>query len=139
MSVVESHTDVVLDALDDLCRSVPDLRGALVASVDGLPVASRLRGGSPESVAAMAATTAGLGGRLADDFALGPLAECVVRADQGYFIVYRAGVSAVLAVTAAEGANLGRIHLAARRCARTVADAQHPNPNPEGGHDAQER
>jgi predicted regulator of Ras-like GTPase activity (Roadblock/LC7/MglB family) len=113
----------IQDALADLRGTVSDVLGAIIASVDGLPMAHDVRTGDPASIAAMAATAAGLGKRIVDDFEFGGFAECVVRAEGGYFVVYSAGRTAVLAVMASEGANLGRVHLAARRCATKVADA----------------
>ena len=113
----------VARALGNLTASTPDLVGALVASVDGLPIAHDIRGADGSGVAAMAATAAGLGKRIVDDFAFGDFAETVVRGSDGYFVVYSVGRVAVLAVIASHGANLGRIHLEARRCATTVATA----------------
>jgi predicted regulator of Ras-like GTPase activity (Roadblock/LC7/MglB family) len=110
-------------ALADLRGAVTDVIGAIIASVDGLPMAHNVRNGDPSSIAAMAATAAGLGKRIVDDFDFGRFAECVVRAEGGYFVVYSVGRVGVLAVMASEGANLGRVHLAARRCATTVAGA----------------
>ena len=116
--VVRNHLE---DALADLRGAVTDVIGAIIASVDGLPLAHNARNGDASSIAAMAATAAGLGKRIVDDFEFGSFAECVVRAEGGYFVVYSVGRLGVLAVMASEGANLGRVHLAARRCATTVA------------------
>ena len=110
-------------ALGKLTSSTPGLLGALVASADGLPIAHDVRGADDSGVAAMAATAAGLGRRIVDDFSFGEFAESVVRGSDGYFVVYGIGRVAVLAVIASEGANLGRIHLEARRCATRVAFA----------------
>jgi predicted regulator of Ras-like GTPase activity (Roadblock/LC7/MglB family) len=110
-------------AIFELRGSISDVIGAIVASVDGLPMAHDVRDHDPAGIAAMAATAAGLGKRIVDDFAFGAFAECVVRAEGGYFVVYSVGRVAVLAVMASEGANLGRVHLQARRCAAKVASA----------------
>ena len=104
-----------------LRNAVPDLLGALVATVDGLPLAHDVRDDDPAGIAAMAATAAGLGQRLVENFSFGDFDENVVRARGGYFVVYSAGPMAVLATTASAGANLGRLHLEARRCAMRVA------------------
>lgn len=120
--------DRIQVALADLRCAVTDVIGAIIASVDGLPMAHNVRNGDPASIAAMAATAAGLGKRIVDDFAFGRFAECVVRAEGGYFVVYSAGRVAVLAVMASEGANLGRVHLEARRCATRVAGALEGGP-----------
>jgi len=114
---------ILQGALADLRGAVTDVIGAIIASVDGRPMAHDVRTGDPSSIAAMAATAAGLGKRIVDGFEFGRFAECVVRAEGGYFVVYSVGRVGVLAVMASEGANLGRVHLAARRCATTVAGA----------------
>ena len=106
-----------------LRAAVPDVRGVLVASVDGLPLAYDVGDEDPAGIAAMAATAAGLGKRLIESFEFGEFAESVVRAEFGYFVVYSAGPVAVLSVMASAGANLGRLHLEARRCAVTIARA----------------
>jgi predicted regulator of Ras-like GTPase activity (Roadblock/LC7/MglB family) len=110
-------------AVFELRGSVSDVVGAIVASVDGLPMAHDVLGHDPAGIAAMAATAAGLGKRIVGDFQFGGFAECVVRAEGGYFVVYGIGRVAVLAVMASEGANLGRVHLEARRCATKIASA----------------
>ena len=115
-------TEAVLATLRRLRTSIPDLRGVMVASVDGLPVAHDLRDADAAGAAAMAATAAGLGKRLIEDFDIGEFAESVVRADSGYFVVYSAGPTAVLACIATDAVNLGRLHLEARRCATSVAE-----------------
>ena len=111
-----------------LRAALPDVLGVLVASVDGLPLAYDVGDDDPAGIAAMAATAAGLGRRLVEGFGFGEFAENVVRAKHGYFVVYGAGPVAVLAVTASAGANLGRLHLEARRCAVTIARALEKRP-----------
>ena len=114
-------------ALNELIAATPHVTGALVASVDGLPVAHDLRTGDPDAIAAMAATTAGLSQRIAGDFDHGEFAETTVRGADGFFVVYSVGSTAVLAVIAAAEANLGRVHLNARRCAAVLV----PQPQPQ--------
>lgn len=118
----------VQESLVTLRRAVPDLLGSLVASVDGLPIAHDVQDEDAASIAAMAATAAGLGTRLVDSFSFGEFDENVVRARGGYFVVYSAGPMAVLATTASAGANLGRLHLEARRCAMRIALALEESP-----------
>ena len=119
----ESASHDIKTSLVVLRASVPDLLGALVASVDGLPLAYDVGDEDPAGIAAMAATAAGLGKRLIESFEFGEFAESVVRAKDGYFVVYSAGPVAVLAAMASAGANLGRLHLESRRCAVTIARA----------------
>lgn len=113
----------ILAALGALRRAAPDVVGAIVASVDGLPIIHDTPDRDPAGIAAMAAAAAGLSRRIVEDVALGDFSECVVRASGGYFVVHSAGRTAVLATLTSEGANLGRVHLEARRCAAAIAGA----------------
>jgi len=115
--------EAVREALDALRKALSDVIGALAASVDGLPIATAVHDHDPAQIAAMAASAAGLGKWIVDDFQFGAFAENVVRASGGYFVVYSIGQVAVLAVIATEGANLGRVHLEARRCAAKIQTA----------------
>lgn len=110
------------EALRNLKAGVPEIRGALVATTDGLPVATDFPEGEAARIAAMAATALGLGKRIAQSTALGGLEEVVVRGAEGYLVVYSAGAHAVLAVSAPAGANLGLIHLEARGAARSIGN-----------------
>ena len=112
----------VKGVLGELLAALPDAHGCLVASVDGLPIAADLRGGDPAGLAAMAATAAGLANRIVAELELGDFAESVVRAGDGYFVVYDVGRTAVLAVLAGDAANLGRIHIQARRVIPAISD-----------------
>lgn len=118
----------VSSALADLRDSTPGVLGVLVASLDGLPIAADIGGGDEAGVAAMASAAAGLGRRLVEEFSFGAFAENVVRGSDGYFVVYGIADVAVLAVTAADGVNIARVHLNARRCAAAVAAELVPHP-----------
>lgn len=115
-----SKSAKIEELLRNLKAAVPELRGTLVATTDGLPVATDFPEGEAARIAAMAATALGLGKRIAQSCALGDLEETVVRGAGGYLVVYSASTKAVLAVAAPAGANLGLIHLEARLVAQTV-------------------
>lgn len=107
--------------LDGIGDAVPDVEGALLASRDGLAIASALRGADPNRVAAMAATVLALGTTVVDTCRIGPFEETVIQGEGGMFVVYDAGDLAVLAVLARRKANLGLVHLEARRAATDLA------------------
>nr|MDT0667635.1 roadblock/LC7 domain-containing protein [Micromonospora sp. DSM 115978] len=65
--------------VSELRRSIPELNGAMVASVDGLSVAHDFPEPDAERMAAMAATALGLGKRISDRTGLGEMQETVVR------------------------------------------------------------
>jgi predicted regulator of Ras-like GTPase activity (Roadblock/LC7/MglB family) len=108
--------------LEDLREAVPDVYGAMVASFDGLPVASSLGEVEPSRVAAMTATVRALGVRVVETMGAGAFQEVVIRSESGMFVVYDAGDLAALAVVTRPGANLGLVHLEARHAARAVED-----------------
>ena len=112
--------EAIQKLLGEVERAVPDVRGCAVASRDGLPVASTMPGADASRVAAMAATVLALGARVAEATHLGGFKETVIQGDAGTFVTYGAG-DAVLAVLVGSDANLGLVHLEARRAASSLA------------------
>ncbi len=109
-------------SITSLRTAIPELRGVLVASVDGLSMAHSLSGSEdPNRIAAMAATALGLGKRISEMLGTGELAETSVTGSDGHVYVYAAGTKGVLIVVASAGANIGLIHLEAREAARNIA------------------
>ena len=115
--------DALKNHLESLRNSIPELRGVLLASNEGLPVAHSLSNGTdPNRVAAMAAAASGLGRRISESMATGVLSEVSIRGDDGVLFVYSAGAKAVLAVMGPMGSNAGLIHLEARGIAKEIGD-----------------
>lgn len=107
--------------LDGLEREIPDVEGTMLASRDGLPIASTLAPADASRVAAMAATVLSLGARVVETTGLGAFEETVIQSANGTFIVYDAGTAAALAVVTRPGANLGLVHIEARQAAEVLA------------------
>lgn len=117
-----SKQETLLTTLQTLRSSLPELRGALVATVDGLPIAQTFSDNTDANrVAAMAATALGLGKRINDTLGAGDLSEMSVTGLEGQVFVYATGKKGVLAVVTPPGMNLGLLHMEARDAARTVA------------------
>ncbi len=115
--------EVLKNHLDALRNSIPELKGVLLASNEGLPVAHSLSNGTdPNRVAAMAAACTNLGRRISESISTGALSEVSVRGDDGCLFVYSAGSKAVLAVMGPLGSNAGLIHLEARGVAKEIGD-----------------
>ncbi|MFE7189528.1 roadblock/LC7 domain-containing protein [Kitasatospora sp. NPDC057541] len=112
----------LLTELRALRQRVPHLAGGLVASADGLLIAHDTHGAEPSGLAAMSAASLGLAHRLADSTGQGEFRESLVRGEHGYVAIYAAGGSCVLTVLAHPEANVGRLHLEARRSARRIAE-----------------
>src|SRR5580704_12791455 len=109
--------------IEALRNAIPELKGVLLASNEGLPVAHSLSNGTdPNRVAAMAAAASNLGRRISESMATGGLAEVSIRGEDGILFVYSAGPKAVLAVMGPMGANAGLIHLEARNSAKEIGD-----------------
>src|SRR3982074_1642063 len=115
--------DALKTHLEALRTSIPELKGVLLASTEGLPVAHSLSNGTdPNRVAAMAAAASSLGRRISESMATGGLSEVSIRGEDGILFVYSAGPKAVLAVMGPMSANAGLIHLEARNTAKDIGE-----------------
>jgi len=117
-----SKQETLYQTINQLRASIPELRGAIVASSDGLAIAHSLSNGEdPNRVAAMAATALGLGKRISESLNAGSLTETSVSGTNAQIYLYAAGQKGVLAVVAPAGANIGLIHMEAREAAKAIA------------------
>ncbi|MER0449837.1 roadblock/LC7 domain-containing protein [Streptomyces sp. Edi4] len=111
----------VLAELRRLRVRLPQLSGAMAASVDGLVLAQDAPGDT-EPLAALTAAALGVAQRLTDTAGQGAFLELLLRGDQGYVATYAAGSSAVLTLLAQPRVNVGRLHLEARRAGARIGD-----------------
>ncbi|MFD4576313.1 roadblock/LC7 domain-containing protein [Streptomyces sp. NPDC058417] len=121
----------VLNELHRLRTRVPQLTGALAASVDGLVLAQDLPGVQPEGLAALTAAALGVGHRIADLTVRGDFRELLVRGADGYVATYAAGPTAVLTLLADDRVNVGRLHLEGRRSGARIAELMATRLTPE--------
>src|SRR3982074_140047 len=113
--------DALKTHLEALRTSIPELKGVLLASTEGLPVAHSLSNGSdPNRVAAMAAAASSLGRRITESMSAGVLSEVSVQAGDGSVFVSSADTKALLAVVRPREGNAGLIHLEARDAAKEI-------------------
>ncbi|MFD0309527.1 roadblock/LC7 domain-containing protein [Streptomyces sp. NPDC059517] len=112
----------VLDELHRLRARVPQLTGALAASVDGLVLAQDTPGVEPEGLAALTAAALGVALRVADATGRGDFRELLLRGEHGYVATYAAGPSAVLTLLAGDRTNVGRLHLEGRRSGTRIGE-----------------
>jgi predicted regulator of Ras-like GTPase activity (Roadblock/LC7/MglB family) len=126
--------DVAIAAELRALRELPDVAGSVLAAVDGLLIATDLHRIEPDTIAAMAAATVGVGRRFTEAVGLGDHRETVIQAEGGCLASYAAGSSALLTVVAAPTANVARLHLFARaaalRIGAVVDSAGSPVPAP---------
>ena len=122
MTAISSKQQQLQEALQTLRSSLPEVRGALVATTDGLPIAQAFSDNTDANrVAAMAATALGLGKRINDTLGTGDLTELSVSGAEGQVYVYATGRKGVLAVVTPTGTNLGLLHMEARDTARVIS------------------
>ncbi|PTY06073.1 hypothetical protein DB346_01520 [Verrucomicrobia bacterium LW23] len=106
--------------IENLRSAVPELRGVIVATTDGLAIAHSLSSGDANRIAAMVATALGLGKRICDTIGGGALSETSFSGATGQVYVYAGGAKGVLGVLAGPGSNVGLIHLEARDAAGKI-------------------
>ena len=117
-----SRTNRLVRRLQELQMNTPDVEAAVIVSVDGLPMASTLPGGTEEDrVAAMSAAMLSLGERIASELRRGMLDEVYVKGERGYVVLRSAGEEAVLTVLARQQAKLGLLFLDMRRASDDLA------------------
>ncbi len=108
--------------LDGLRGAMPDVKGALIATADGLAIARSFSDDTDfQRVAAMSATAFSLGKRIADTLGAGEFMETSVSGREGNAYIYATGPKGVLAVITQPDANLGLLHLEARDAAQKIA------------------
>ena len=123
MTGIQSKTERLGSILTNLRSSMPELRGALIATADGLPIAQSFSDATDAGrVAAMAATALGLGKRINDTLGAGDLSEMSVSGLDGQVFIYSVGAKGALAVVTPAGVNLGLLHMEARDAAQAVAN-----------------
>lgn len=126
-SLAGPDTDhAVRTQLAGLRHALPGVRGCVVAGVDGLLISHDLAGDpEPHDLAALAATTFGLGRQAGLALRHGPFRESTVHSHRGYFAVYAVSETVLLAVLGDDGLNVARLHLEARPLANRLADLLH--------------
>ena len=108
--------------LESLRSAVPEIKGALIASSDGLAVAQSLSSGEDTNrVAAMAAAALGLGKRIATTLSAGTLTKTQVTGTDAQIFLYSIGDKGVLALIANSDANVGLVNLEASSSAKDIA------------------
>jgi len=106
----------------ELRENVPDITGVLVATVDGLAIGSDFQEDEAARVAAMAASSVGLGNRITKTAELGAMKDMMIEGKDGILILYMVGNSGVLAIRAPGRCNLGLIRLEGPKAAKRALE-----------------
>lgn len=118
-----TRQEQVFAALDRLTRNGgSEIAGSVAVSMDGIVLASRMSSDvNADRVGAVAATIIGVSRRVSGELKIGAPEETILKANGGLFIVIPAGDQAMLAVSLAQGANLGMVRLEARDAAAEIS------------------
>ena len=117
-----SRNEQILYILQGLVGRSQDVEGAMLVTLDGLPLASALPQGADEDrVAAMAAAALSMGARTTAELRRGSLQQVLVKGDSGYIVIISAGTDTVLAAISNGEAKLGMILYEMKIAARDLA------------------
>jgi len=117
-----SRNEQILHILQGLVGRSQDVEGAMLVTLDGLPLASALPQGADEDrVAAMAAAALSMGARTTTELRRGSLEQVLVKGDSGYVVIISAGKETVLAAISNGEAKLGMILYEMKLAARDLA------------------
>ena len=109
--------------LDGLRTAIPELRGVLLASNEGFPIAHSLSNGvDANRVAALAAAASSFGRRVSDSLNAGSLEGVSVSGSDGQIFLYSTGGKGVLAVMGPAACNAGLVHLESRDVAKEIGE-----------------
>lgn len=124
-------TDLLEEALKELCSRLEGVQGAVIVSIEGFVVASYAPGESdmdeegPTSspqVAAMAATLIALGERTLSRLAQGEMIRLLIEGNDGGMLVVPANRRASVAVMVGREAKMGLVLYALQQAAGKISD-----------------
>ena len=120
----EMDAEALSAELRELLSEVIGVTGALIATADGMLIAAECEDTlHPESIAALAAATSGVGSQFAYLMRLGELGGTVVQGSKGCVAVHPIGDNAILVLFGTDGPNVARLHLAVRQALPRVEAA----------------
>ncbi len=112
----------LVERMQSLQQSSPDILATAVVSVDGLIIASNLHPEvSEDRVSAMSAAMLSLGEQISKEMGRGSLEQVHIKGDNGYVVLISVGEKAVLTALVNQQAKLGMIFLDMRRAADDLA------------------
>ncbi len=106
--------------LEELATSTRGIRGCLLATADGVAVMHRNLNDQAEALAALSASSLGIGRRVAEVGGCGALQEVCFKGFEGWVSVVAVGNRAVLAAVAYEGCSIGMVMYYSRKYADEI-------------------
>ncbi|HMQ55582.1 MAG TPA: roadblock/LC7 domain-containing protein [Anaerolineae bacterium] len=123
-------TDLLQDALREMCSKLEGIQGAVIVSIEGFVVASYsplqtdMEEGPTNSpqVAAMAATLIALGERTLSRLAQGDMLRLLIEGSDGGMLVVPANSRASIAVMVGREAKMGLVLYALQQSSKRISD-----------------
>lgn len=106
--------------LEELSTATRGIRGCLLATADGVAVMHRHLDDQSEALAALSASSLGIGRRVAEVGGCGALQEVCFKGFEGWVSVVAVGNRAVLAAVAYEGCSIGMVMYYSRKYADEI-------------------
>jgi len=117
----KNRAEQMVERLQNMQVSAPDIEASAIVSVDGLIMASALQQGVEEDrVSAMSAAMLSLGERISSELGRAGLEQVYIKGNAGSIILSSVGEEAVLTAMARQDAKLGLIFLEMRRAAEDL-------------------
>jgi predicted regulator of Ras-like GTPase activity (Roadblock/LC7/MglB family) len=121
--LIHPRRQALIDRMQTLQQSSPDIEAAAVVSIDGLIIASALLPEmSEDRVSAMSAAMLSLGEQISKEMGRGSLEMVHIKGDNGYVVLMAVGEKAVLTALVNQHAKLGMIFLDMRHTADDLCD-----------------
>ena len=119
--MLKENVPLMINRLNELKKSLPEIVAAAVVSLDGLIMASALpEGMSEDRVAAMSAAILSLAESISNEMGRGSLEQIFTKGDGGYVILMTISEHAGLTVLTNEQAKPGLVFLEMRRTAEAL-------------------
>lgn len=107
--------------IENVVNGTPELQGAALVSLDGLPLISVLPSNfDEERTAAMSAAMLSLGERIGNELMRGIVDRVMVEGSEGYSILVSCGSDVMLIVLASKQAKQGLVFLVIKRLAAEI-------------------
>ncbi len=108
---------------EEVSRDLKGVRGILIATMDGLPVASDVKSTEEENrIAAMVSSLTILARKAAPQLDVGKMQDLLIEADEGKIFCYSVGDEVILALITTKDANLGMIRMKLPRIREKLKD-----------------
>ncbi|MGH7997939.1 MAG: roadblock/LC7 domain-containing protein [Brasilonema sp.] len=118
---VMTQVSMLQDELQKFVSSSTEVQGAILASPDGLALASVLPAGmNEERTASMSASMLSLGEQIGHELVRGHIDRIVVEGEKGYGVLVGCGAEAILLILASDAVRQGLLFLEIKRAVAKI-------------------